>query len=137
MVVFGAPTEMIEHEARAISTALAIVNRLAELRETAGQQQGFYHVKIGIHVGDLILTSIGNEKRSDYIAVGESANLAVRIQEQAKSLTKSGILVSKDIQLAVAKAQPGFALRPAGTIEIKGQSTPIEVYEVETSPSVR
>ncbi|MGE0490692.1 MAG: adenylate/guanylate cyclase domain-containing protein [Vulcanimicrobiota bacterium] len=132
MVLFGAPRPDPHQERSAVRTAAEMVARLEELRQQdPDEKEGFYSIKIGIHVGDMILTSIGSHERSDYNCIGDSTNMAARVLSLTKP-TGAGVLLSEDVY-AVVKDEPGLTFADRGVHPVKGRRGEIRVYELEVS----
>lgn len=128
MVLFGAPRKIEKHEELAVLAAVRMVRRLEELKaEDPEGKNGFYDVKIGIHVGDMILTSIGNEIRSDYNCIGDSTNMAARVLSLTKPLGAT-VLISEEVKTRV-EAHPGLEFRDLGTHPVKGRAGEVRVFE--------
>lgn len=129
MVLFGAPMALENKEEAATRAAVEMVERLNELRERdPGEQNGFYHVKVGIHVGDLILTSIGGERRSDYNCVGDSANMAARVLSLTKP-TDSTVLISDDVYERICHLED-LQFVDKGEHPVKGRRGKVRIYDV-------
>src|SRR5262249_30000730 len=81
MALFGAPLAHEDHARRAVLAALAI-DRV--LREREGQQAdvepGMLVLRMGLNTGFVVVGAIGNDLRMDYTAVGDTTNLAARLQ---------------------------------------------------------
>ena len=128
MVLFGAPKTLDRPEQAAVRTALQMVSRLQELENAdVDANGGFYKVKIGIHSGKMILTSIGTAKRSDYNAIGDGANLASRVMSLAKQ-ERVSILVS-DVVYERAMSMEGVEFEKRGSYPVKGREGEVEVYK--------
>lgn len=128
MVLFGAPKPLEQSEQAAVRTALDMVARLAEMEESdPTARNGFYKVKIGIHSGDMILSSIGTAKRSDYNAIGDGANLASRVMSLAGEQGVE-ILVSQTIRERT-KGMQGVEFEERGTYPVKGREGEVCVYQ--------
>ena len=132
MALFGAPQLRVDHSERAVRAALGIVNRLAALNALL-QQEGLAPLRIGvgIHTGEVVAGLIGPDERVEYGVVGESVNLASRIESLTKDLAAT-ILISSDI---AARLGPQFVLGRVTRLPIKGRSQPMEVLEVLRSTS--
>lgn len=126
MVLYGAPDPVEDHAARAVQTALAMVARLDELRAQSSGP-GFYEVKIGIHSGDVVVGNVGSEKRSEYAAVGDSVNLAARIEGLSKSLGATIVVSDVTYREASLDALPWRSL---GVHHFKGKEQEMELWEV-------
>jgi len=125
MCVFGAPVYYEDHAYRAIKTALAMqagvrelsAKRLAEGREPIA-------IGIGVNAGDAVAGTVGTEDRMEYTVIGDSVNLAARLESHAKS---GQILVS---EWTYRKVKGLVKARSLGAIKVKGKEEEIEVYEV-------
>ncbi len=127
MVLFGSPKSLPHPEKAAVLTALAMHERLGQLQSRG--QEGFYHVKIGIHCGSMLLAVLGDDLKREYTAIGDEANLAARIQDLCKQVGQS-TLVSQDIVDRIGQV-PELRFTPQGTWEVKGREHPVTVYSVE------
>jgi class 3 adenylate cyclase/CHASE2 domain-containing sensor protein len=85
MVIYGAPVEQPDHAARAVETALDMLERLAEMEQAAGGQDGFFDIKVGINTGDVVVGHVGSDKHMEYAAVGDDVNLGARIMGRPRS----------------------------------------------------
>ncbi len=119
MAVFGAPKSQPDHAARACRAALAILERTESL--AAGPQPGpRFH--IGVNSGPALVGNIGSEAYRNFTAIGDTTNLAARLQDVAKP----GKIV---IGPLTAQALDGtFMLTPLGSITVKGRSEPAESF---------
>jgi len=131
MVLFGSPKPLQRPESAAVACALAMHQRLRQLRDSSSQG-GFFEVKIGIHRGSMLLAVIGDDLKREYTAIGDEANLAARIQDLCKSVGQS-ILLSQEI---VDRLQEGqFVVTDQGEWEVKGRRQKVRVYGVSAGES--
>jgi class 3 adenylate cyclase len=84
--------------------------------------------RVGIHYGEALLGLVGTEQRLDYTAIGDSVNVAKRLQESAE---EGKILVSKPVAFRIMET---FELRPLDPIRVEGKEHPIEVFELLALP---
>lgn len=125
--VFGAPVAAADHAARAVRAALDMRARLARwnaVREREGQR-GFRH-GIGIHTGVVLAGNVGSRDRLSYALVGDSVNVASRIQDLTKE-ARTDILVSGTTRARVAE---GPAFEPLPAVRVRGRSAEVEVYRL-------
>lgn len=128
MAFWNAPLDVPEHRTKAVRAALAMRETLAELN--AGDAFGFgpgrkVAIGIGIHTGLACVGNMGAEARFNYSAVGDTVNIAARIESACKEVGFD-ILVSAD----TAKALSGHALLDAGALALRGKSDRTNVCAV-------
>ncbi len=125
LVLFGAPVQGTDDAARAVTCAVAMQRALAELNDDSAEL-GIERLEmgIGLDTGEVVAGSIGSAQRAKYCVVGDTVNMAARIE----SLTvASQVLISASTaELIGGRAQLEGPLR---TI-VKGRPEPLEVYEV-------
>ncbi len=126
MILFGAPEPCQDHARRAVATAVAMRTRLLELEKEG--VPGFHRIKIGIHTGEVVLGNLGTEERSEYTAVGDTVNVAARIETAAGQMEET-VLVSADTVAALGE-QSEFRFQSAGVQRFKGRAKEMEVFRV-------
>lgn len=125
MAVFGAPIAHPDHSARAIRTALAMQEGIGGLNERRTQQgKEPISVGIGVSAGEAVAGTVGTEDRMEYTVIGDSVNLAARLESNAKP---HQILIS---QRTYERVRDLVEARPLGRIRVKGKEEEVEVYEV-------
>lgn len=125
MALFGAPVAHEEHAQRACHAALAIRKAMEPYGEKIKQDCGVeFKMRIGLNSGHVIVGSIGDDLRMDYTAVGDTTNLASKMESAAKP---GGILVSKNTQRI---ARNYFEFETLDKLEVKGKLDPQEVFEL-------
>jgi adenylate cyclase len=128
MSLFGAPTVTPDDASNAVSAAIEMQKRLIELNaelKTDGFEQ--IGVGIGLHTGEAIVGYVGSERRSEYTAIGDTVNLASRLQANALA---GQILLSGVTAQAVAGK---FSLLPRTPITVKNRVQPVPLFEVNWS----
>jgi len=125
MALFGAPLAHEDAPERAIRAALSIRDSLQSAGGRANPAaSAALNVRIGIHTGPALLGPIGNDLKMDYTAIGDTTNVAARLQSSAKPGT---ILVSDATERLV---RGRFVLERAGEFELKGKTARVTAYEV-------
>lgn len=125
MALFGAPLALEGHAQRACHAALSVQQSMDSYSERLQKDFGIaFRVRIGINSGPVIVGAIGDDLRMDYTAVGDTTNLAARIE--SKSLPGT-VLVSENTHHIV---QDFFEFRELGSVEIKGKSHPQKVFQL-------
>lgn len=130
MIEFGAPLDDPEHEKNAVATAIKMHQALEEVNDDLAKQNlPKMEMIIGIHSGPAVMGNIGSDKRMEYTAIGNTVNIASRIEEAAKPLGID-ILISETTWM---KVKDQFRTKDLGLIELRGKTEPVHVYSVEFS----
>lgn len=118
----------------AVSAALEIVERLRDYN-MARYQEGYkpIDVGIGIHTGLLRLGTIGFEKRIETTVIGDTVNLASRVEGLTKKYRIAVAITAKTLQGLVDPSR--FLIRELDTVQVKGKEHAITVYEVFNADS--
>jgi class 3 adenylate cyclase/tetratricopeptide (TPR) repeat protein len=124
MALFGAPLAHEDSPRRAAHAALGIQRSLRQLSRELQVQRGYgVQMRIGINTGLVVVGRIGDDLRMDYTAVGDTTNLAARLQNVARP---GSVLVSE----ATHKFLAGFfETLDLGQVEVKGRA-PVRAFEV-------
>jgi class 3 adenylate cyclase len=128
MIFFGDPefTNDKDHAVRCVKMAMEMQAKMAELR--AGWRKMAYeeslNIRIGINTGWATVGNFGSEDRLNYTALGSAVNLASRIES---ACAPDKISVSSTTYLLI---EDEIECEPKGTIEAKGFSEPVKIYEV-------
>jgi adenylate cyclase len=125
--VFGVPLKTADHADRAVQAAMDMRRNLEELnsRRVLLGKTPFRH-GIGIHTGPVLAGNTGSEDRLSYALIGDTVNLASRIEGLTKTL-QWDILVSDE---AVSRLSGSFPLKKEGPQTVKGFSKPIIVHKI-------
>src|SRR5471032_2489641 len=131
MAFWSAPIEDPRHELNACEAALDMLDRVDKLnreREQAAKDNNKLFIPIqigvGINTGKCVVGNMGSDLRFDYSVLGDSVNLASRLEGQCKSYGLPIILASKTANAAKDK----FALLELDFIAVKGKKEPEVVY---------
>jgi predicted ATPase len=132
MALFGAPIALEDAPQRAIRSALAIHREINKFSDQLKSEKKMPSLKmrIGIHTGPVIVGTLGNDLRVEFKAVGDTVNLASRMEGLADSGTT---YVTED----TFKLTEGFfRFEALGEKKVKGKVEPVRVYQV-IAPSTR
>ncbi len=125
MALFGAPVAHEDHGSRACHAALSIQKAMGEYGNKVTKDFGVeFKMRIGVNSGPVIVGAIGDDLRMDYTAVGDTTNLASRMQGLAQP---GAVLLSKHTHSLV---KDYFNLRSLGKLEVKGKEKPQEAFEL-------
>lgn len=112
-----------DHALRAVRSAWAMREQIQAYHQTVGEQDRL-RFGTGIHTGEAVVGNVGSPARLDYTAMGDSVNLAKRLQEVAKPMQ---ILLSADAYQLVSDHVEVIELEP---IQVKGRTQYTKVYEL-------
>jgi len=127
MAIYNVPLDQPDPELRAVKTALEMIaslDRLNQRRVARGQ----FAIKIGIGVntGPVVAGNLGHERRLEYTVIGDTVNLAQRLESQTK-VAGAPILISQSTFLACGQHLNAQQLPP---VKVKGKAEPVVLYAV-------
>jgi predicted ATPase/class 3 adenylate cyclase len=125
LVYFGYPAAHEDDAVRAVRSGLEIVTAVSALKVTPPLQ-----VRIGVHTGPVVVGEIGAGEHTEKLALGETPNLAARIQGQAKP---DEVVISAATYRLVEGL---FACEDRGQPDLKGVSTPLTLYRVANESDI-
>ena len=126
MALFGAPVALEDAPQKAVRTAFAIHKEIAKFSDRLKQQQGQsmpIKMRIGIHTGPVVVGTLGNDLRLEFKAVGDTVNLASRMEGLAEPGTTC---VSEE---TFRLTEGFFRYEALGEKKIKGKEEPIKIYQ--------
>jgi class 3 adenylate cyclase/tetratricopeptide (TPR) repeat protein len=127
MAVFGAPLTQEDHVQRALLAALAVQHALSGAGSAVaadGTDKFDLPVRIGIHTGSVVFGPIADGLAMDDTIIGDTANLAARLQQAAEPGT---ILLS---EATYRLAQSYVRVEPVGLLILKGKPDPVEAFRL-------
>ena len=132
MALFGAPVAHEDHAQRACQAALSIQSALETYHEQTMNAYGInFRMRIGLNSGPVIVGAIGDDLRMDYTAVGDTTNLAARMQTHAEQ----GAVLASANTYKIAK--DFFEFKPLGQIPVKGKELPQEAFTLVAKSDVK
>lgn len=131
--VFGAPVALENHQQRAIDAALEMRTRLSQVNLNLAHQ-GYAPLRhgIGLHTGKVVAANIGSPQRLSYTMVGETVNIASRIQDLNKAFD-TDILISDAVRQGFDR---GIEMNPLSPVPVKGISEPLHLFSIDKQPFV-
>lgn len=132
MAVFGAPLDDPRNADHAVMTAIEMVSALDKFNQNRAAL-GFDPIKVGIGIssGDVVAGSIGTSKRMDYTVIGQSVNLAARMESATKHYG-TNVLVSEN---TISQMKTALSWREIDLIRVPDTNRPISMFEpLETYP---
>lgn len=127
MAIFGAPIKQNDHEERACDAALAMRQRLSEMRrEWEGRGRPRLRARTGINTGPMLVGNLGSPYRFSYGAMGDHVNLASRLEGLCK-IYGVDIIVSEN---TVQSVKGRFVFRELDMVRVKGRMRPVKLFEL-------
>lgn len=127
MAFWNAPISNADHTYLACKTAIEmqeeIVRFAKELKDIDGEK---FHVRIGIHTGDMVVGNMGSESRFDYTLLGDNVNLGSRLEGINKQYG-TNIIISED---TYALVKDRIVARKLDTVAVKGKKLGVTLYEL-------
>jgi adenylate cyclase len=125
MAVFGAPADDSERIPHAFNAARAILERIEALNRSGAIPPT--RVGIGLHAGQLVTGNVGTQERKEYTLIGETVNLAARIEQATKEFD-ARLLISETIWNRLPHP-PADAI-DLGQVELRGQNRPVRLFKL-------
>lgn len=133
MAFWGAPILDDQQSQHAVQAAVEMQQKIAVMREQVLAEGGPHlHMRIGVHRGECIVGNMGGDNRFDYTAIGDTVNLASRM-EGVNKVYGTGILVSDSVAQAIGASLP---LRPVDTVRVKGKHQGVDLYTPCDDPAL-
>jgi adenylate cyclase len=124
MVVFNAAGDQPDHAARAVDAALGMQTAADQARRGRPNWPRF---RAGVNTGRAVVGNVGTEEQRSFAAIGDTTNVAARLQTAAAA---GDVVVSR----ATADALPAeMRLVPLGSLDVKGKSAPADAFLVRSS----
>lgn len=125
LAFFGAPTTHEDDPQRGVRAGLEMVAGIAVFREQLKRERGLdFDVRVGINTGLVFVGAIGADQRVEYTAIGDTMNLAARMEQSARPGT---VQIAEQTYKLV---EPWFDFESLGEIQVKGKSEPVSAYRV-------
>ncbi len=134
MAIYNAPLDIIDHPVKACQTAIEMLKELKEVNSRF-KEKGlpFIDIGIGINTGYAVVGNMGADMRFDYTAIGDTVNLASRLEGQNKYYGTHIILS----EFTAEKVKDKFMLRGLDLLRVVGKEKPVAVFELMTEQNAR
>lgn len=134
--VFGAPVALENNQQYAIDAAIEMRMRLSQVNLNLANQ-GFPTLRhgIGLHTGKVVAANIGSTQRLSYAMVGETVNIASRIQDLNKDFD-TDILISEAVHQGLDRESMSIGMNPLAPVVVKGVREPLQLYSIDKQPLV-
>lgn len=132
MAFWGAPMTSDLHALQAVRAALKMEKQLEAFKLEQGEPGLHFDIGIGIHTGPAVVGFLGAAQRLDYTAIGDTVNLASRIEGLTKGVAR--VLVSEATRDACLTRSPNeFVFIDHGEAKVKGRERPVRLFEPRSS----
>ena len=126
MAFWNAPLDDAAHAEHAVTSALAMRDRLHEMNATGAFPEGVtLRLGVGVNTGSMVVGNMGGKERFDYTVMGDAVNLGSRLEGTNKEYGTE-VIVSAS---TAALLSDGFLLRPLDLVAVKGKKEPVEIFE--------
>ena len=127
MAFWGAPARLPDHAVRACRAAILCQRMARQLNEKwIDEGQPALNIRIGIHTGETVVGNIGSSERLNYSALGDSVNIASRLEELNKTYA-TRIIVS---QATYERTSAEFVYRPLDVVTVRGRKGGLRICEL-------
>ncbi|GAB6076805.1 CHASE2 domain-containing protein [Desulfurobacterium crinifex] len=131
MAIWNAPMEIEDHREKALITGFEMIKKLNEVNKIL-KQEDFPEIKIGIGIntGEAVVGNMGSEKRFEYTAIGDTVNLASRLEGLNKlyMMGETGVLTSEFTALPVKDKDFPFLIIEVDMVRVKGKKKPVRIF---------
>jgi adenylate cyclase len=125
MGVFGVPVATSDHAIQATRAALEMQRRLSKVNLILTREgKPEVSIGVGIHTGEVIAGAIGSSRRLEYTVIGDTVNVASRIESMTRQYPE-GILLSSSTQELI---QDSIKLKEVATTQLKGRKQPVTLF---------
>ena len=131
MALFGAPIAHEDHARRAVHAALGIARALEAYQTELAPRGISFRARQGLNTGLVVVGSIGSDLRMDYTAVGDTTNVAARLQQAGEA---GRVTISEATHRLV---RGYFETRPLGGLHLKGKTEPVAAWEAVAAHETR
>ncbi|MCG2813942.1 MAG: adenylate/guanylate cyclase domain-containing protein, partial [Thermodesulfovibrionales bacterium] len=134
MAIYNAPLNVTDHPEKACRTAIEMIDKLKEINSSF-KQKGLppVDIGIGINTGYAVVGNMGADMRFDYTAIGDTVNLASRLEGQNKYYGTHIILS----EFTAEKVKDKFMLREIDLTRVVGKEKPVAIFELMTNGNAK
>jgi adenylate cyclase len=131
LIIYGAPYEVHDNAYKAVLTALEIRTAVRKLNVSLAERGENFRVGVGINTGMALAGAVGSMERQEYTVVGNTVNLAARIDGLNKQFPEHDILISPWTYEALGEHKQKFKMMSLGSVQIRGKNEPVEIWAVQ------
>ena len=128
MAVFGEPINDDNHPVNAVKCGLEMLKKVEELdKKWKSEGKPAIQIGVGVNTGEVFIGNIGSEKRMEYTVIGDTVNLASRLESYNKTY-KTHMLISST---TYEKSKDYISVNKISDVEIRGKAEKMDIYEVK------
>lgn len=131
LIIYGAPNEVQDNAYKAVLPALEIRTSVRQLNVNLADRGENFRVGVGINTGMALAGAVGPMERQEYTVIGNTVNLAARIDGLNKQFPDYDILISPWTYEALGDHREKFNLISLGSVQIRGRNEPVEIWAVQ------
>lgn len=125
MAFWGAPLDDPAHAENALKAALGMAEKLKELNEELKEKgEPEIHIGIGLYTGPAIVGNVGSDLRFDYTAIGDTVNIASRLEGLNKEY-KTQIIMGESVKNEIKRE---YNFKFLGSVSVRGRKEPLKIY---------
>lgn len=130
MALFNVPVDLPDHAKAAVKSAKEIIECVKDFNDIYNKK-GYPQIRvgIGINTGEAVVGNLGTKTRFDYTAIGDTVNLASRVEGLNKYFNTNVLMTE---YTAKKLSQEDFLIRYIGKVIVKGKTSPVKLYELIT-----
>ena len=129
LALFGAPADDEQHTVSALNAARDILDD--PWFQDGMEDDDRFDVAIGIHVGEVIAGPIGSRDRLEYTVIGDTVNVASRIESTNRTLGTRALISAATCDALPQSLRAKLRLRPVGAHPLKGRTGMVELFELQ------
>jgi len=121
--IWGAPVPLADHATRACHAAIGMTRLDAAL---AGRPAGALATRVGVHTGTMLVGNLGSSQRFDYTAIGDTINLAARLEGINKQFDTRALISDETL----SQSDGSLVVRRIGRVQVVGRTEPVVIHEL-------
>jgi PAS domain S-box-containing protein len=132
MAVFGSPVSGLQDATNGVNCGLDLLRAVERWNADCGRTADAIKIAVGIHTGHVILGDIGSEQRLEFAVLGDTVNIASRVEGKCRSLDMA-MLVTSEVMDAVAAEAAGTqatSFIDLGLQTLRGRETPVKLFGI-------
>ncbi len=134
MALFNVPIDLPNHADAAIKSSYEIIKKLTDInKDFKTKNLPTIRIGIGINTGDAVVGNLGTKTRFDYTAIGDTVNLASRVEGLNKYFNTNVLFTEYTLNKITDK---NFLFRYIGQVIVKGKTKPVKLYELITDLNI-